>query len=345
MRQSFQNGALRERIVTLLHMAGNLETSAVPAPTFWVRGLPVYGELVLAPLAGFTDRIYRGICRAQGAAMVFTELISADGLLYANERTWEMLAFDAAERPLGIQLFGREATAIVEAAQRVEALGPDVIDLNLGCSVPKVAKKGAGAAMLADPAALGRLMAALTRTLSVPVTAKIRLGPEREVRNYLEVARALEDNGAALITVHGRTRGQRYDEPADWDAIAEVKQAVRIPVLGNGDVRVVADVARMRAHTGCDGVMVGRAALGHPWFFAYRDRCEVPWEERRALMLAHLEQMTAQLGPRDGVIQFRKHAVKYLRGSTIPKAVYPLLLETVEPEEFRALLESVAPTR
>lgn len=331
--------------MTLLPPRIDIAAKVAPEPTFWVQGLPIYGELVLAPLAGFTDHLYRRICKEHGAALVFTELISADGLLYANERTWEMLTFDAAERPLGIQLFGREAASIVEAARRVEALGPDVIDLNLGCSVPKVAKKGAGAAMLADPAALGRLMAALTRALAVPVTAKIRLGPEREVRNYLDVARALAENGAALITVHGRTRGQRYDEPADWDAIAAVKQAVHIPVLGNGDVRVVADVARMRAHTGCDGVMIGRAALGHPWFFAYRDRHEVPWEERRAVMLAHLEQMVAWLGPRNGMIQFRKHAVKYLRGSPVPKALYPALLETLDPEEFCALVHAVTPMR
>lgn len=325
-------------MVSLPEVTLHSESRAAPAPTFWVRGLPIYGELVLAPMAGYTDQPYRRICRRRGAALVVTELISADGLLHANERTWQMLTFEPAERPIAIQLLGRDAALLEMAARRVEPLGPDLIDLNLGCSVHKVTKTGAGAALLYDPSNVGRIMARLTHAVSVPVTAKIRLGPEREILNYLEVARALEDNGAALITVHGRTRHQRYNEPADWDAIAAVKQAVHIPVLGNGDVHVVADVARMKAHTGCDGVMVGRAALGHPWFFQYRDRADVPWDERRELMLYHLDRMVACYGPRHGVIHFRKHAVRYLRGVPTPKDWGATLLSFERADDVKAQL-------
>ncbi|MBP8864067.1 MAG: tRNA dihydrouridine synthase DusB [Anaerolineae bacterium] len=328
--------------MTLSEAPARPAATPAPVPAFWVRDVPIYGELVLAPMAGYTDRPYRSICRRLGAAWVVTELLSADGLLHASERTRQMLAFGEDERPLAMQLFGRDAAVLEAAARLVEPFAPDFIDLNLGCSVPKVTKTGAGAGLLSDPVNVGRIMARLTRAVRVPVTAKIRLGPERETLNYLEVARALEDNGAALIAVHGRTRHQRYNEPADWDAIAAVKQAVRIPVVGNGDVNVVADIARMKAHTGCDAVMIGRAAQGHPWIFQYRDRKDVPWEERRTVMLEHLERMAAHYGPRYGVIHFRKHLVRYLRGAPVPKALYPALLEATQPEALRALLCSIA---
>ena len=332
---------IEERLVTVTEFPDQTPGTLSAVPTFWVRDVPVYGELVLAPMAGYTDRPYRSLCRRLGAAFVVTELISADGLLHASERTRQMLAFGDDERPLAIQLFGRDAGLLEAAALQVEAFAPDFIDLNLGCSVPKVTKTGAGAGLLYDPANVGRIMARLTQAVKVPVTAKIRLGPEREILNYLEVARALEDNGAALITVHGRTRHQRYNEPADWDAIAAVRQAVHIPVVGNGDVHVVVDIARMKAHTGCAAVMIGRAAQGHPWFFAYRDRGDISWEERRELMLEHLGLMVAHYGPRHGVIHFRKHVVRYLRGVPTPRGWQVHLLSLDRADEVEAQLRSL----
>ncbi len=324
--------------MTLPESGRQVEASVGPTPVFSVRDVPIYGELVLAPMAGYTDSPYRSICRQLGAAFVVTELISADGLLHASERTRQMLAFIADERPIAIQLFGRNATLLEAAAQQVEAYAPDFIDLNLGCSVPKVTKTGAGAGLLYDPVNVGRIIARLVQAVSVPVTAKIRLGPEREILNYLDVAHAIEDNGAALLTVHGRTRHQRYNEPADWDAIAAVKQSVRIPVVGNGDVHVVADIARMKVHTGCDAVMIGRAAQGHPWFFQYRDRTAISWEERCGLMIEHLERMIAHYGPRYGVIHFRKHVVRYLRGVPTPKGWQVQLLGLERADDVKAQL-------
>lgn len=319
------------------------DTAVPPAPAFWVRDLPIYGDLVLAPMAGFSDQPYRSLCRRFGSAMSYTELISADGILYQNPRTLTMLTFGPAERPIVFQLFGHDEDQLEAAARRLLPLTPDFLDLNLGCSVAKVFGKGAGASLLSDPAKIGRIMARLVRALPIPVTAKIRLGPDRQALTYLTVARALEENGAALIAVHGRTRAQSYAEPANWDAIAEVKQAVTVPVLGNGDVHCVADIERLKRHTHCDGVMVARAAIGNPWLFQRRDLNAVSWAERRAVMEHHLAEMMAFYGPQRGLIKFRKHAVRYLRGLSLEAALRTRLTTCDRPEEFLALLAQIKP--
>jgi nifR3 family TIM-barrel protein len=319
------------------------DSAGQPKPAFWVRDLPIYGDLVLAPMAGFSDQPYRSLCRRFGSAMSYTELVSADGILYQSPRTLSMLAFDPAERPVVFQLFGHDEDQLEAAARRLLPLNPDLLDLNLGCSVAKVFGKGAGASLLGDPAKIGRIMARLVHAVSIPVTAKIRLGPDRHALTYLTVARALEENGAALIAVHGRTRAQSYAEPANWDAIAEVKQAVSVPVLGNGDVHCVADIERLKRHTHCDGVMVARAAIGNPWLFQRRDLNDVPWAERRAVMEYHLAEMTAFYGPQRGLVKFRKHAVRYLRGLPLEAAFRTRLTTCDHPEEFLALLAQIKP--
>ncbi len=319
------------------------DSAGQPKPAFWVRDLPIYGDLVLAPMAGFSDQPYRSLCRRFGSAMSYTELVSADGILYQSPRTLSMLAFDPAERPVVFQLFGHDEDQLEAAARRLLPLNPDLLDLNLGCSVAKVFGKGAGASLLGDPAKIGRIMARLVHAVSIPVTAKIRLGPDRHALTYLTVARALEENGAALIAVHGRTRAQSYAEPANWDAIAEVKQAVTVPVLGNGDVHCIADIERLKRHTHCDGVMVARAAIGNPWLFQRRDLNDVPWAERRAVMEYHLAEMIAFYGPQRGLVKFRKHAVRYLRGLPLEAAFRTHLTTCDHPEEFLALLTQIKP--
>jgi nifR3 family TIM-barrel protein len=281
---------------------------------FTIGGVPVYGNLILAPMAGYTDQPYRTLCRAMGSAMSYTEFVSVQGLLHANQRTFELLRFDPQERPIVFQVFGQDPEAVLAACQRLEELGPDVIDINMGCPAPRVSRRGVVAGLLRDPARIAHIFALLSKRLSVPVTAKIRLGWDAASRNYLQVARVLEENGAALIAVHGRTRADSYETPADWDAIAAVAQAVHIPVLGNGDVHCAGDVERMAAHTGCDGVMIGRAAIGNPWIFERRDREDVPLEERIDVVGRHLARMVAFYGERRGVVSFRKHVVRYLRG-------------------------------
>jgi nifR3 family TIM-barrel protein len=291
------------------------ETSAPPIPAFCVRDVPVQGDLILAPMAGFSDVPYRSICREYGSAMSYTEFASVEGVVWHSQRTRRILNYLPAERPVTFQIFGADEDALVASAQRIEEWGPDIIDVNLGCSTPKVSGRGAGAGLLREPAKIGRLFARLSDALHVPVTAKIRLGWDDDSRNYLEVARVLEDNGASLIAVHGRTRAQDYADPVDWDAIAEVKQSVKIPVLGNGGVMCAADIERIKRHTGCDGVMIGHGAMGHPWIFQRRDRDEIPFTEKTAMMRRHLMAMVDYYGEATGVVLFRKHAVRYLRGT------------------------------
>lgn len=281
-------------------------------PTFYVRNIPVYGDLVLSPMAGISDRPYRLICREFGSAMSYTEFVSVQGLLEGNSKSYRMLDFSPSERPMTFQVFGRDEEQIVEACCRIEALQPDIIDVNMGCSVANVAGHGAGAALLREPAKIGRIFNKLTRVLSVPVSAKIRIGWDERSRNFVEVARTLEDNGAALIAVHGRTKAQAYNGSADWDAIAQVKQAVRIPIIANGDVKTAADIDRIKQHTGCDAVMIGRAAIGNPWIFQRRERGQVTFSEKAALIRRHLGLMVEYYGNNQGLVLFRKHLTRYV---------------------------------
>lgn len=308
------------------------------SPTFYIQNIPVYGDIILSPMAGFSDLPYRLICREYGSAMSYTEFVSADGILHENERTFEMLKFSPSESPMVFQIFGSDEKLLEEAARKIELLGPDIIDLNMGCSVRKVAGRGAGAALLRDPAKIGRIFRRLSRALSVPVTGKIRLGWDSDSLNYLDVLRAMEDNGAALVAVHGRTKAQAYNGAANWDAIAEIKQAAGIPVIGNGDVQAAADIDRMRQHTGCDAVMVARTAIGNPWIFQRKDIQNVTLAEKAALIYRHLDLMLDFYGEERGLVLFRKHVVKYVRGLSHIAQVKARLVTCTRPEEFIELM-------
>ena len=281
---------------------------------FVVGNIPVHGDLVLAPMAGYSDQPYRSICRRMGSAMSYTEFVSAHGVLRANQRTLEILRFDPRERPIVFQVFGHDTETMTGACLRLQDMGPDIIDVNMGCPSSRIVNRGGGAGLLREPLQVARIFAALSKHLSVPITAKIRLGWDQKTRNHIEIAHILEDNGAALIAVHGRTQKENYKTPADWDAIAQVKQAVKVPVLGNGDVRCPGDIERIKEHTGCDGVMIGRGAIGNPWIFERRDQGDVPWLERVGLIREHIKDTVAFYGPHRGVLVFRKHAVQYIRG-------------------------------
>lgn len=283
-------------------------------PAFHVRDIPIYGDLILSPMDGFSDLPYRLICREFGSAMSYTEFTACEAIIRDVPAALRQLSYDPCENPqLAFQIFDADEDRIVECAQKIEVLGPGIIDLNMGCSVSGVSGRGAGAGLLRDPQKIGRIFHRLSKTLHVPVTGKIRLGWDAHTRNYIEVAKMLEDNGAALVAVHGRTREQAYKGEADWRAIAEVKRAVKIPVIGNGDVKSVADIARIKSQTGCDGVMIGRAAIGNPWIFQRKDRHEVTVDDVIALLNRHLSAMLDFYGER-GLILFRKHAVKYMFG-------------------------------
>lgn len=317
------------------------ETPADSAsPTFRIAGIPVYGDALLAPMDGLSDWPFRSLCRALGSAMSYTEFIKSEFLVRAFKRMEPRMRFDESERPVAIQIYGADPDEIVRAALLVRTKDPDIIDVNLGCPAKSVVHYGAGVGMMRTPLKVARLFRKLTAVLDVPVTAKIRLGWE-DCRNYRLIARILEENGAAAIAFHARTKEQGYGGAADWDAIAEVKAAARIPVIGNGDVKTPADIDRMKAHTNCEAVMIGRAAVGNPWIFARLEREAVPLEAVRQMVQEHLRRNLEFYGPEKGWILFRKHAMQYLKLRETPRHIRVRLIQAENAQKFLALLDGV----
>ncbi len=318
--------------------------STEPKPTFWVRDVPVYGDVILSPMAGFSDLPFRSLCYDYGSAMSYTEFVSAEAIVQGrelNERTQRLLAYAPHEKPIVFQIFGNSVEMLVEAAERIEPLRPSILDINMGCSVRKVSGRGAGAGLLREPAKIGRIFAALTRTLSVPVTGKIRLGWDADSLNYRDVVRAMTDNGASLVAVHGRTKEQSYSGQANWDAIADAVAVANVPVIGNGDVATVADIAAIKAQTGCAAVMIGRGAIGHPWIFQRRDRHEVSFVEKAVFIRRHFALMLEFYGEELALILVRKHIARYLKGYAGIKDLHLGLVTVRSVESFHQLLDAV----
>ena len=317
--------------------------SSILTPVFHIREIPIYGDLILAPMDGYSDLPFRSLCRELGSAMSYTEFVNVNQISYRRQVVDAILKFkyDERERPITFQIYGHEEESLVTVAARVEELGPDIIDVNMGCYVRDIAERGAGSGMLREPAKIARVISRMAKSLRVPVTAKIRLGWDDNSRNYIEVAKILEDSGASLIAVHARTKEQAFRGEADWDAIAQVKQAVKIPVLGNGDVKTVADIARIKAQTGCDGVMIGRGAIGNPWIFSRRDRDQVSSDEKIALLRRHLALNLEFYGERAGLILFRKHASRYIHGIFGAADLRLRLLTCTSVAAFDALVEEM----
>ena len=281
------------------------------------------GRAVLAPMAGISDSPFRLLCRRQGAAMVYSEMLSAEGLARGHGQTWRMAGYHQEERPIALQLFGHRPQAFAEAVKRAEELEPDFFDLNFGCPVPKVVRQGGGSALLREPETIAAIARAAVGAATRPVLAKIRSGWEVGLENAVEVARILEDCGVAAVAVHGRTRSQMFSGRADWTVIARVRQALAIPVIGNGDIKSGQDAKRMIQETGCHLVMVGRAALGAPWIFRAINQAladgpaigVVPsWADRLNIIREHLDLMIAAKGEGRGVLEMRKHLGWYIKG-------------------------------
>ncbi len=276
----------------------------------------------LAPMAGVADRAFRELCRDYGSAVSVGEMVSAKGLCYGDRKSGELLVLGEAERPGAVQLFGDDPDILAEAARRALAWRPDWIDLNMGCPAPKITGSGAGSALMKDPEKAGRIVRAVADAVPLPVTVKFRKGWDAAHVNAVEFARICEANGAAALTVHGRTREQMYQPGADWDIIRAVKAAVAIPVIGNGDVTDAESAAAMYAATGCDLVMVGRAALGRPWVFRQIERYladgtllpDPPLEERMAVLLRHAELAIRYKGEGTAMREIRRHAFAYMKG-------------------------------
>ena len=277
----------------------------------------------LAPMAGVTDTAYRILAREMGCALVYSEMVSTLGIHFRNEHTLDMLHTEAEERPLAMQLFGAEPESVAEAAAYVESLGcADILDFNMGCPAPKIVKNGGGSSLLREPDRAYRILAAIRKAVKMPVTVKMRIGWDAEHINVLEMAKLVEAAGVDAIAVHGRTREQFYRGHADWSQIAAVKQAVKIPVIANGDIRTCQDLARVFRETGCDGVMIGRAAQGNPWVFRQFHEflttgTELPGPtlaERGSLILRHLDMLLRFKGDYVGSREMRKHATWYTKG-------------------------------
>jgi tRNA-dihydrouridine synthase B len=312
-----------------------------PNPAFWVGTVPVYGDLILAPMDGYSDMPFRSVCRELGSAMSYTGFISARDVLKGSKREDKKLVYLKEERPVVFQIFDSEPDRMLEAALRLERLAPDAIDVNLGCADRRVSARGSGAGLLREPEKVAEIIYKLSRSLRVPITAKIRLGWDEHSRNYLQIARIIEENGGALVAVHGRTRHQAYLGRADWEAIAEVKQALKIPVIANGDVNSVSDIEAIHKQTACDGVMIGRGALGNPWIFSRLEREQVPREQVLEVMQRHLGRMLELYGEENGLVLFRKHASLYIKPYGLGAERREQLLTIEDPGKFIGALEEV----
>lgn len=310
-------------------------------PDFYVREIPIFGRIILAPMDGVSDMPFRSLARELGSAISYTEFINAIDIVNGHPDLDRRLQYAEFERPVAFQIFDDDPIRIVDAAQMLLPYKPDIIDVNLGCSAKCVTNRGAGAALLRDPGKIGEIFSSLTRALPVPVTGKIRLGWDDQSLNYLDVARTIQDNGGSLVAVHGRTRVQGYTGTARWDPIREIKQLVTIPVVANGDVSTVADIDTIFSQTSCDAVMIGRAALENPWLFSRLDRAEIPLETVRKTMLKHFEATLAYYGEERGVVLFRKYAKRLLHPYSIEKEKITSLLTREKPQEFLNQLDQI----
>lgn len=304
----------------------------------------------LAPMAGVTDTPYCILAREMGCALVFSEMVSVLGIHFRGAATLAMLETVPEERPLALQLFGASPERAAEAAAYVESLGTaDIIDFNMGCPAPKIVRGGAGAALLRDPALAEQILSAMRRAVKLPLTVKMRIGWDADHINAVEMARRAEAAGVDAIAVHGRTREQYYSGHADWRVIRAVKEAVKIPVIANGDIRTTGDLDRVRRETGADGVMIGRAAQGNPWIFrAFRTFWATGEEpppptiaERGALILRHLDMLIAYKGSYIGAREMRKHATWYTKGLPGGAALREAFNRAESREDFAAVVEKM----
>ena len=287
-----------------------------------IGNVEITGKAALAPMAGVADRAFRQICVEYGAAYVVGEMVSCKGLCFQDKKSRELLKLDESEHPAGVQLFGDDPALMARGAQLAMEYHPDIIDINMGCPAPKIAGNHCGSALMREPELCRRIVQAVKDAVPVPVTAKIRKGYSRDSVNAVEVARACEAGGADAVTVHGRTRDQMYAPPVDWEIIRQVKQALSIPVIGNGDVTSAAQAAALYEQTGCDLIMVGRGALGAPWLFAQieaylthgRILPDPPVAKRMQVLCRQVERAVELKGERVALREARKHAAWYMKG-------------------------------
>ena len=317
---------------------------------FKIGNIEIKNNVVLAPMAGVCNSAFRKIIKEMGCSLVFAEMVSDKGMIYNSQKTKDMLYFEECERPIAQQIFGSDKATFVEAAKMVyEIMKPDIIDINMGCPVPKVAVKSqAGAALLKSPAKIKEIVSAVVEAVPVPVTAKIRSGWDNNSINAVEVAKICEEAGISAITVHGRTRSQGYSGKADLDVIKAVKESVSIPVIGNGDIVSVQTAKRMLEYTGCDAIMIGRGVLGNPWlmreiitYINTGEEIDKPsYDEKINMCFHHLDYLMKLKNEKVAVLEMRSHIAWYIKGMPNAQAIKNQIFKAKTSNELKKILDN-----
>lgn len=306
-------------------------------------------NIFLAPMAGVTDMPFRILCRERGCGLVCTEMISAKGMYYKDEKSWKLADLSSSELPAAVQIFGSEPEIMADAAKKLNNSDAGIVDINMGCPTPKITKNGEGSALMLKPELAGEVIRAVAAASDKPVTVKFRKGWDDEQVNAVEFAQMAERSGVSAITVHGRTREQFYSGKADWDIIKKVKEAVSIPVIGNGDIVKPQDAVKMLETTGCDAVAIGRGAQGNPWIFGRTVHYiktgillpEPELDEKKAMMLRHLAMLTEHKGEYTGVREMRKHIAWYIKGCRNSSQLKDRVFRAVSHDEMAELVNGL----
>ncbi len=312
-----------------------------------IGNVKLENNIALGPMAGVTDLPFRILCKEQGAGLIYTEMVSAKGIFYNNKNTEDLLMVEEAERPVALQLFGSDPEIMSEMAKKIEERNFDILDINMGCPVPKIVNNGEGSALMKNPVLAGQIVEAVAKAIKKPVTVKIRRGFFRDECTAPEFARVLAESGAAAIAVHGRTREQYYSGEADWEVIRQVKEIVKVPVIGNGDIFTPMDAERMMKETGCDGVMIARGARGNPWIFRQTEEYlrsgvmppKPSFDEVIEMIKRHAALITEFKGEYTGIREMRKHVAWYTTGYKGSSKLRGQINEVETMEQLNELLE------